>query len=259
MKNLRISMVALITASIFWSCSEDTTTSAPPADQCGKNVRPNIDIKVGQVHRYTNDSLTASGPPSRTRIVTTDSVLRKGTFFGRNNVVQVSSISRDTVNQVIYDRDTIYAQYDDGAAVFWQYGLVKLIDSTQTPEWNKVADFSVPFCTPYQIANFNTTIGVITFNVDLKGQVDQETSVQTTGSPGQSILCYRIKMTAAVTIPGPPPIPVTNIYIYYYLGYSPVSPSGNPSGMVRLRTEPFSIYSQPYPGFDRTLQRFAIP
>jgi hypothetical protein len=248
---LIILLAVIITGIAFWNCSENPTN---PSSQCGSSLRPNINIKVGAVYRYTNDSLSASDS-NRTRIITTNSALSKGTFYGQNNAVQVYSVSRDTVNNQPVYQDTIYVKYDSSGGIFYQYGLVRMLDTTQAATWDKVADFCVPMGTQYQIASFDTYFGTL-LHVDLKGKVAAETSIQTTGSPPQSILCYRIEMTAVVTASG---LPVTTIYVYYYLGYSPASSPGNPSGMVKLRMEPFSVYGNPRSGFDQILQRFAIP
>lgn len=243
--------LALFLSTLYLGCGDDSTTNST------NSGNPNIDIKVGAMYHFTNDSLPSSGGSQRTRIITRDNVLSEGTYYGYSNSWKILSISTDTVFGITIERDTLYLSYDSSGGKFYQYAITHLLNPNLPEQWNLVADFSVAQGTQWSIGSFDTTISGVPLHVDIKGKVAENTSIQTTANPTATVRCYRIEISATVTAPGP--ITVTTIYIDYYLGYSPPELLSNPSGPVRIKLRPFSIYTAAYPGFDRILQYASIP
>lgn len=241
MKKIIILTLTVFTV-LYFGCGEDTPTGTNTGSK-----HPNIDIKVGAMYQYTNDSLPPSGgQPQRTRIITKDTVLGKGTYQGYSNSWKILSINRDTTRSyppgLEIRRDTLYISYDSSSGKFYQWGLTRIIDPSQTPQWNLVADFSLARGNQWQVG---TAYGVTAY-----GKVASDTVIQTTANPSVTVKCYRIEMTATI---------ISTIYLDYFLGYSPPSSPMNPSGRVRVRLRPYSFSNVQYWGFDQILETTRIP
>ena len=264
MLNKIILTSAIIFFSIFFiTCGSDTPTSNNNTGGGTVGPYPRFNLRTGSTFIYTNDSLPNGGSPIRTRIITNDSILTPVTLAGFL-CFPIRSTSVDTVtNQT--QIDTAFVRYDSTGGKFYQYGIRKLIDTTQPGTWDLVADFSVPRTTEWLVANIVYTytipgFGTVTFSGPLKGKVADSTTIQTTSNPPQTIHCYKIQLTA--TLSGSLFVTIsTTIVIDYYLAFTAV---GNPTGLARLWLNPFTftttpnIGSFPYPGFDRILRNYTI-
>jgi len=136
-----------------------------------------------------------------------------------------------------------------------------------------ITDFSIPRNTTWLLDTLSTVItlpqGNITMSGPLTGQVADSTSIQTTGSPSETIHCYRIECNAVlqgtITISSITYTLTATLIWDYYLAYSSSQFPGNPSWVVRLTLRPIVITSNPnlisytIPGQDRILQNFTTP
>lgn len=257
-KYLILSLAILTTASVLTiGCGDDSV--APPNNGGGTGTTPNINMKLNSIYSFTNDSLDTNGSVRRTRIKTTTAYSSQGTYFDTANAFRTISISIDTVTSTTISQDTNWVYYNGTTGKFYQYGLVKLIDSTQSPKWDLVADFSVAQGTQWTVTSFNTTINGISVSITIKGKVAEQTSFSTTSNPSQTINCYRVELSADVTAFS---IPAGTIYVDYYIGYA--NPASNPSGLVRLKLRPIKLSALGIPifaspGVDQVLQTYVIP
>ncbi len=253
MKHIITYLLAVTIMLIFISCSDNTVNNPGTPS----SSYPNINLKVNSVYKFTNDSVFVSGPNQRTSIVTTDSIMAKGSFFGQTDAFMIRVVSVDTAAQppTIKNIDTVIVKYDLAEGKFFQYGVVRLIDSTQNPQWDTVADFTKPIGTVWNIATINNVMGYSGTKADIQAKVLKDTSFNATGSGNQLINAYKIEIKAIVTFSI---ITITTIYLDYYLGYTP-SGSSNPSGIVRINLKPFTFYNLSFPGFDQILQTWRIP
>ncbi|MBN8585957.1 MAG: hypothetical protein J0M37_12780 [Ignavibacteria bacterium] len=237
-----------------WGCGDDSTTGG---NNTGGSV-PTINMKVGSAYSFTNDSLDTNGTVRRTQIKTTMVYAEQNTFFGQSNAFKIRTTSIDTFpTPTIIDVDSFYVRYDGGK--FYQYGMVKLIDSTQSPNWDLVADFNVATGTEWNVTTINTTINGIGVTANIKGKVAGQTSFNTTSNPSTSINAYKVEITAYLTALS---LPIGNIVLEYYIGYA--DPASNPSGLVRLKLNPIKLSLSGTPfygaaGVDQVMQTYFIP
>ncbi len=257
MKNLKFFSIFLIiiAATYFWGCGDDTTPTTPGTGGTG----PTLNMKVGSIYSFTNDSLDTNGTIRRTQIKTTMVYAEQSTFFGQSNAFKIRTTSIDTfpAPPTIIDVDSFYVRYDGGK--FYQYGMVKLIDSNQTPTWDLVADFTVATGTEWNVTTINTTINGVGVTANIKGKVAEQTSFTTTSNPSANINAYRVEINASLTAFS---LPLGNIILDYYIGYA--DPSTNPSGLVRLKLRPIKLTLSGTPfygaaGLDQVLQTYFIP
>ncbi|MBZ0203468.1 MAG: hypothetical protein IT281_08930 [Ignavibacteria bacterium] len=244
----------VLSSVIYIGCGEDstgpgTTTGTPPT----------INMKVNSFYAFTNDSLDTNGTTVRpTKIKTYQTYLAQGTFFGQSNAFMIRSESKDTSlpppNTISID--TFYVRYDGGK--FYQYGMLRLIDSTQSPTWDMVADFNKAIGVQWDIATINTNVGGFAVTSVVKGKIAEKSSF-TTNVLGNSINCYRIEIEAQVSTLG---TSAGSIFVDYYIGYS--DPATNPSGMVRIKLRPIklSAFGATFyraAGLDTKIQYYVIP
>ncbi|MGH2575059.1 MAG: hypothetical protein ACRDFC_05090 [Ignavibacteria bacterium] len=248
----------IITALFYYSCSEDTTTGTSTSTG-NLEPYPFINLRVGALYNYNNDSLTATDS-IRTDVVTRAAITANIPYFGKN-AFRIIGVSFDTFPPPpqIISIDTVYVSSDSVAKKFYQFGITKILDSAEEGSWDVIADFSVPLGQQYQIAIDTAQIGTFGIIANIKGTVIGSTSVNTTSFPPVAILCYRIEIRVDLTtlIGG---IPIGTAYVDYYLGYTPQSSPTNPSGLVKLKLRPFTVTGLgPVPGFNQQLQSFIIP
>lgn len=252
MKNLITYFFAILLSALIFSCSDSTTN---PGNPPGSGTYPNINIKVGSAYHFTNDSLTTDSTSVHTSIRTVDTVVAKGTFFSQDSVYMIGATTKDTITNTTLNVETFYVKYDAAAGKFYQYGAVKLIDTTQAANWDLVADFSAAAGTEWPIAHIVNVLGFTGTSADIKSKVAKDTTFQCSGAGGTIIKAYRVEMTAYCFFGA---FPVGNIVLEYYIGYTP-SGSSNPSGVVRLRLRHINLSLLTYPGFDQKLQTWRIP
>lgn len=257
MNKLKFFSIILLTAAMVyvWGCGDDTTTGGPGTG----GTAPTLNMRVGSIYAFTNDSLDTNGTTVRqTSIKTYQSFLAEGTFFGQTNAFQIRSETKDTgvSPQVTISIDTFYVRYD--GTKFYQYGMLRLIDSTQPLSWDLVADFSKATGVQWDVATINTTIGGIAVTAIVKGKIAEQVPFTTNGT-GISINNYRIEIEAAVSSSLGS---LGSIFVDYYIGYA--DPSTNPSGMVRVKLRPIRLSVLGVPvyraaGVDTKIQYFVIP
>lgn len=260
MKNLKFTAFALFalmfTALYAVGCGDDATVT--PVGPGG--ATPTITMKVNSLYGFTNDSLDTNGTTvTKTRLRTIHTVTAEGTFFGQPNAFQINAETRDTVANVLVDQDNFYVRYADGK--FYQYGLVRLIDSTQPASWDMVADFNLAMGTTVTVGTINTTIGGFAVSTVIKTKVAEATTF-TTNNTGQTVKCYRVEISGDASALG---FAIGTIYVDYYIGYS--DPATNPAGLVRTKVRPVwlklpapvntTIFRSP--GVDQKLDYWVIP
>jgi hypothetical protein len=260
MKNLKLTSVFLfiLTLSLLYTtgCGDDSTTNNN--NQGG--TPPTLNMKVGSLYGFTNDSLDTNGTTIRpTRLRTIQNYVAQGTFFGQPDAFHIHSETKDTVINITVASSDFYVRYDGGK--FYQYGLKRIIDSTQAPTWDLVADFNVATGTQWDIGTITTVLGGFSVQTVIKGKVAENTPF-TTNNTGQSINNYRIEITGEASTLG---FPIGTVYVDYYIGYA--DPSTNPSGLVRLRFRPVWLKLPPpanttifrSAGVDQKISYYVIP
>ena len=200
-----------------------------------------------------------------------NTILANGTYFDSTDVFMSQVIERDGSGLTV-SNDTTFSKYNVATGKGYSYGFSQLFNPALTPKWDLLADFSVAFNTTWVIDNINVILTIPQGNINmtgpLTGQVVEETTIQTTGSPAETIHCYRIELNT--TLSGTIVIaPVTytlttTLTMDYYLGYSSSQYPGNPSGVVRLTNRTFTMTTNPnigtfsFPGRDRILETYSI-
>ena len=257
MNKIKLFSFFVLTAAMVWvwGCGDDSTTGG---NNTGGNP-PAIGMKVGSIYAFTNDSLDTNGVTVRpTSVKTYQSFLAEGTFFGQTNAFQIRSETKDTgfTTPVTISIDTFYVRYD--GTRFYQYGMLRLIDSTQPLSWDLVADFSKSIGEQWDVATINTSINGFAVTAVVKGMIADQTPF-TTNVTNQSINNYRIEIEAAVSSLG---TSVGSIFVDYHIGYS--DPATNPAGMVRVKLRPIRLTLLGVPiyraaGVDTKIQYYVIP
>jgi len=257
MKNIRsiFTLLIVIAAAFLWGCGDDSTTGGNPPG----GTPPVISMKVGNYYAFTNDSLDTNGTTIRhTKLMTYQTFIAQGTFFGQPDAFQIRSETKDTsfVPAVTVSTDTFYVRYD--GTRFYQYGLLQLIDPTQAPDWNLVADFSKAMNEQWDVATINTTVGGFAVTAVVKGKIAEQTPF-ITNNTSLSINNYRIEIEAAVSnVAGS----FGSIFVDYYIGYS--DPATNPAGMVRVKLRPIKLSLLGIPvysaaGVDNKIETYRLP
>ncbi|MFI5211355.1 MAG: hypothetical protein ACHQIH_00595, partial [Ignavibacteria bacterium] len=215
---------------------------------------PNLTFAPNQQFKYSNDSLLAGGSGSIRKRNSSTSIIQAQTTYQGELCYPVTGITYDTVTQQTTPEPPYWFRYDQASGKFYQYGIRQLINITQPGSWDLVGDFDAIRGSSYFIGDINFTavvpgLGNVTFTGPLNGVIADSTTITTTGTPPQTIPCYKISMTA--TISGTGGI-TASIVLDYYLGYAA------PTGIVELKLNPFSFFIGgtpvlPQPGFDRKL------
>ncbi|HWA05331.1 MAG TPA: hypothetical protein VG961_02195 [Ignavibacteria bacterium] len=260
MKKLKFFTVFLFAAALVyvWGCGDDSTINNNSGTPVGA---PNINIVTGSAFYFTNDTISQNNTSYRTLLTTKDTVLGNVPLEGFNSFA-IRSIT-DSLGTIVDDQ-TYNVYYDAAAGKFYQYGVFRFLDPTATAKWDLVADFNLPLNTTWDIGIDTIVLSGFSIQADIKGKIAEQTTFQTTNTPSTTIECYRIEITANLSIPGVYTFP-TPVYFDYYLGYASSSTPGNPSGIVRLRLRPISLSLPTQPPFftqsggDRILRTFVIP
>ncbi|MBC8490819.1 MAG: hypothetical protein H8D45_32795 [Bacteroidetes bacterium] len=253
-------------AMVFYSCSTTSDTVTP-----GPAAYPTINLTVGSSYTYTIDSLHAGGGSTRLGNNTRSTILANGTYFDSTDVFMTQVIERDGGGQTV-SNDTTFTKYNDATGKGYSYGFSQLFNPALIPKWDLLADFSIALNTTWVIDNINVILTIPQGNVNmtgpLTGQVAEETTIQTTGSPSEKIYCYRIELNATlsgtIVISSVTYTLNTALTMDYYIGYSSSQHPGNPSGVVRLTNRTFTITTNPnigtfpFPGRDRILETYSI-
>ena len=251
---------------IFYGCSKSSDTVSPTG-----GGYPTINLTVGSSYTYTIDSLHVGGGSTRLGNNIRSTILANGTFFDSTDVFMTQVIERNAIGQTI-NNDTTFSKYNATTGKGYSYGFSQLFNPSLTRKWDLLADFSVPFNTTWVIDNINVIFTIPQGNVNmtgpLTGQVAEETTIQTTGSPSEKIYCYRIELNATlsgtIVISSVTYTLNTALTMDYYIGYSSSQHPGNPSGVVRLTNRTFTITTNPnigtfpFPGRDRILETYSI-
>lgn len=260
-KTALITIIPLLVSILLISCGDDSTTGG--TGTTSGNWHPNLNFSPGQIFIYTNDSLHADGINHTWTGVKTTSTLQAQTTYQGQLCYPVTGVNYDTTPPPSTTPDVPYwIRYDQSTGKYYQFGIRQLINPGDSGTWDLVGDFDVARGTSYFISNINYAFplpppyGTITFSGPLNGKIADSTTINTTGTPPQSIPCYRIELTAAISgTYNSLPISST-IVVDYYLGYS------TPTGIVELKVKPFGftvsgipVPALSQPGFDRKLFR----
>ncbi|HMQ79386.1 MAG TPA: hypothetical protein PKE39_04200 [Ignavibacteria bacterium] len=253
------SFILLASAMVYvWGCGDDSTNNNNSGTPVGA---PDINIVTGSAFYFTNDTISQNNTSYRTLLTTKDSVLGNVFLEGYNSFA-VRSVT-DSLGTVVDDQ--VYNVYYDAAGgKFYQYGIFRFLDPTASARWDLVADFNLPLNTSWDIGVDTIVLSGFSIQADIKGKIAEQTTFQTTNTPSSTIHCYRIEISANLSIPGVYTFP-TPVYFDYYLGFASSSTPGNPSGIVRLRLRPISLALPTQPPFftqaggDRILRTFIIP
>ncbi|MEO8515075.1 MAG: hypothetical protein ABI543_16075 [Ignavibacteria bacterium] len=248
MKNLKFFSALLLVVSVvyLWGCGDDSTTT--PGG--GSGSVPTLNMKAGDLYVFNVDSLSVSGgPPTHTHLKTYNTFLTPITFVGKANAFPIITETRDTVLNQSLGTDTFYVCYESGK--FYQYGMLSLISPTIPASWDLVADFNVSSGTSFTIANgVPITLGSITATANISGKIAADTTFNTAGWGNVGINCFRSQILADISLSG---LPIGKVYVDYYIGDA--DPSTNPSGMVRVKLNPFTILTFTQAGLDQALIR----
>lgn len=259
----------LINSIVFISCSEDPTTSTttPPPPQYGGI--PTIRLRTGANYKYTNDSLINTQgniTTQRTRTGTSD-VIQPMITVSDSLCFPIISISTDTANNLT-SQDTAYILYDSTRGLLYQYGISQLINPSQQPKWDLIADFSIPRNTTWQIGTINYSlvipnIGTINFTGPLNGRVTDSTVVQTTSGTPVTYPAFKTEISTNISGLSFFGTITATVILDYYIGYNHPTAQSAP-GILRIRLNPFSFNLNSIPilymhGYDRILQTYIAP
>jgi len=249
MNKIKIFTFFVLTAAMVWvwGCGDDSTTG--PSTPGG--TPPTINMKVGAIYTFNIDSLGISGSVMKTSLKTINTYLSQGTFFNQPNAFQIYTETRDTNTNTTLATDTFFVRYDGGK--FYQYGMLQLISPTIPASWDLVADFTLSQGTTFDIANnVPINIGTITgATANITGKIAVDTTFNTYGWGNIGVNCYRSEIVADILFSG---FSLGKVYVDYYIGDA--DPSGNPSGMVRVKLRPVSLTVYSQSGVDQYIQRF---
>jgi hypothetical protein len=259
-------LFAFLLVTTYEGCGSDTTGPPPSAG----GFKPTLRMKIGSTFQYTNDTIKPPPPytTERTNMVTNDTVKLITNYNGKDAYGIIShTTNRPTV--------MYYVSYDSSNGVLYQWGITNLINPSQSPSWDVVANFGAARGSSWVIGQINDTLilpspyGSVPISGPLSGKVADSTFIITTSTTTpDTIHCYRIELNANISgtvVVGA--IQVTfsaTIYVDYYLGYYSSQFPNNPSGLVRLTLHPFNITTSPNiitiqeGGYDRILQSFTI-
>jgi hypothetical protein len=229
----------------------DDSGNAPTEPTAGN---PNIEFKTGAVYYYGTDSISTNGTQHPTTWSTRDEVMAATSFNGKN-CYPINSVTTDTVIHQTIQSSTLYVSYDSQSGIFYQWGIKKIFDPSQTETWDEVADFSQPLGTTVSLFTITNLFNQPLLSADVSSTVKYDTTFTTTGS-AVGVSCYKVAVVADVKLSG---ISVGNVYLDYYIGYTPSSNTANPSGRIRVKLFPISLPGFNFDGVDQKLNRFTIP
>ena len=86
----------------------------------------------------------------------------------------------------VISRDTTYISYTQSEAKYYQYGVKRFFDSTQTADWQVIADFSVARGTQVQEFTINNLFGQSSLSATVYSTVVVDTVISTTSIPTPS-------------------------------------------------------------------------
>lgn len=248
MNKIKLFSFFVLTAAMVWvwGCGDSgTTTPTNP----GGNV-PTLNMQAGSLYIFNVDSLpVGGGTPVNTRLKSYNTYLTPITFQGKANAFPIVSETRDTVANISLGVDTFYVCYESGK--FYQYGMLQLISPTIPASWDLVADFNISQGTNFTIANaVPIVLGTITATADISGKIAADTTFSTKGWGNIGINCYRSQISAVISVSG---LPLGTVYVDYFIGDA--DPATNPSGMVRVKLNPFTILTYNQAGVDQYFLR----
>lgn len=246
-------LLTVFAAFLLVGCDDSGNSTAPPTT----GGKPNIQFKAGSVFYYGTDSVSQNGTYHPTNWRTKDSVQSETSFNGKN-CFPINSVTVDTstVPPLPIQSQVIYVSYDTGSGQFYQWGIKKLFDPSQTETWDLVADFSKPLETVVSLFTITNVFGNPNISATVTSKVWHDTTIATTGSPSVNVNCYTVNVTADVIAFT---ISIGKVYLDYYIGYTP-SGSSNPTCRVRVKLYPVSLTGfAGGDGIDQKLNRFFVP
>lgn len=245
-----ISAIIIAGIMIYSGCGGDDSTTPTTS-------YPTINMTQGSVYFYNND--TGGSIPTSFR--TKDSVLSTSASIGGQICIAISDSTMDTLGglNVPISGSTQYVYYDGAGGKFYQWGVLNIflnyLNTSVTPKWDVVADFSVTSGNSWTIeSNDTVTVNGSKFLVTLSG-VNKGTTTNNTTDGTIAVNCYHIEITAAISllVGG---VPLGNATYEYYLGYA--SSASNPSGLMKLLVNPVHIAGFGSTGGFRNIDHFKI-
>jgi hypothetical protein len=242
-------LISAILAVSFTGCDDSGNT--PVKTPTGP--KPNIQFKTGSVFYYGTDSISQNGNYHPTNWSTRDEVLTETSYGGRT-CFPVSSVTTDTILGIPITSQTLYFSYDANSGQFYQWGVKKIFDLSQTATWDLVADFSQPVGTSVSLFTINNLFGQSFLSANVSSIVAYDTLFTTTGVPSVTVTCYKVAIIADVIASS---VSIGKVYLDYYIGYTPSALPLNPSGRIRVKLFPINLTGYPAgDGFDQKLNRF---
>lgn len=245
-------VISAMLAFYITGCNDSGNTPTEPTT--GSN--PNIEFKTGAVYYYGTDSISTNGTPHATKWRTRDEVMAATSFNGKN-CYPINSVTIDTgvTPPITVQSSTLYVSYDSQTGIFYQWGIKKIFDPSQTETWDEVADFSQALGTTVSLFTITNLFGQPLLSADVSSTVQYDTTFTTTGS-GVGVSCYKVAVVADVKASS---VSIGKVYLDYYIGYTPASNTANPSGRIRVKLFPISLPGFNFDGVDQKLNRFTIP
>jgi len=243
-------LVAAFAALLFVGC--DDSGNAPTNTT---TTKPNIQFKAGSIFYYGTDSISQNGTYHPTKWRTKDSVQSETSYNGKT-CFPINSVTVDTntVPPIPIQSQVIYVSYDANSGQFFQWGVKKLFDPTQTETWDLVADFSQALGTTVSLFTITNVFGQQNVSANVTSKVSVDTTIATTGTPSVNVKCYMVNVVADVIAFG---VSVGKVYLDYYIGYTPSSNTSNPSCRVRVKLHPINLTGfAGGDGIDQILNRF---
>ena len=250
-KNLLIIpvIISAMLAASFTGCGDSGTTQVTTPE----GPKPNIEFRPGSRFIYHYSTISQGGQQHDTTWRTTD-VVQNQTTYQNMSCYPIVSTTEDTVSHLPIATQTFYVTYDNATYKFYQYGVKKIFDPTQTATWDLVADFSQPLGASISIFTLTNLLGNPNLSADVSSRVMKDTVINTFNPPGTGVNCYKVAIIGDVKLAT---VSIGNVYLDYYIGYTPPSAPSNPSGRISIKLYPVNISGYPAAdGLNQKLKRF---
>lgn len=248
-KNLLIIpvIISAMLAISLTGCDDSGTSPETPAE----GPKPNIEFRPGSRFIYHYSTISQNGQQHDTTWLTTDVVQNQTMYAGWTCYPIVSTTMDTSTNPPLpIANQTFYVTYDNATYKFYQYGVKKIFDPSQMATWDLVADFSQPIGASIHILTLDSLLGNPNLSADVSSRVVKDTVINTYNPPGIGVNCYKVAIIGDVKLAT---VTIGNVYLDYYIGYTPPSSPSNPSGRISIKLYPVNISG--YPAADGVNQK----
>ncbi len=125
--------------------------------------------------------------------------------------------------------------YDANSGYYYQWGVKQLFDPGQAASWDLVADFSKSLGTSVSLFTITNLFNQPILSANVSSTVKYDTTI-TTASSGINVSCYKVAIVADMIASG---LSIGNVYMDYFVGYTPSNNASNPSGRIMLKLYPY--------------------